>query len=131
MDEKVIKFYRNLLRTNFEHAGSIENSSIFLDTTNEVNKSGLCGNMGEFMQLYVKVSNDTIEDIKYNCICDPTANVAVEILCSLIKGKTLDEAADLSEKEFSRYLGTEGPELQKKSRGLLDLLNKGITRFRK
>jgi len=43
---------------------------------------------GDFMQLYINVINNRIDDIKYMCQCDPTANVAVEILCALLKGKT-------------------------------------------
>ena len=39
--------------------------------------------------LYPVVDDDRINDIKYLCSCEPTANVAVEVLCTLVKGKTL------------------------------------------
>jgi NifU-like protein involved in Fe-S cluster formation len=128
MDEAVIKFYRKLLRTQFEHAGSLENASIFLDSVGE--KVLICGSTGDFMQLYINVVNDRIDNIKYVCVCDPTANVAVEILCSLVKGKTLDEAAGLTEQSFYQFLGSDGTELQKKARGLLELLIRGILRYK-
>ena len=74
MDDIIIKRYRGLLKTGFEHAGSFENASIFLDSVGE--RLVLCGSTGNFMQLYVNVVNNTIDDIKYTCCCDPTANVA-------------------------------------------------------
>ena len=127
MDEAVIKFYRKLLRTGFEHSGSLENASIFLDSVGE--KVLICGSTGDFMQLYINVVNNTIDNIKYMCVCDPTANVAIEILCTLVKGKTLDEAAGLTEQAFFQFLGSDGEELQKKAKGLLELLKRGITRY--
>jgi len=128
MDEAVVKYYRNLLRTGFEHAGTLENPSIFLDTVGE--KVTLCGSTGDFMQLFVKVEENRIADIKYNCCCDPNANVAVEILCILASGKTLDEASNLKEKAFFEFLGTSAEEFRKKVRGLLDLLILGIHRYK-
>ena len=128
MDEAVIKYYRNLLRTRFEHAGTIENPSVFIDTVGT--KVLLCGNTGDFMQLYATVADNKITDIKYNCCCDPTANVAVEILCILTKGKTLEEVAAITEQDCAQYLGSHGEEFLKKARGLLELLNLGIQGYK-
>ena len=101
MDEAVIRYYRKLLRTRFEYAGSFENPSIFLDSVGE--KVLICGSTGDFMHLYINIANNTINDIKYMCVCDPTANVAIEILCTLIKGKTLDKAASITEQAFYHF----------------------------
>jgi NifU-like protein involved in Fe-S cluster formation len=128
MDEAVIKYYRRLLRTGFEHAGSFENVSIFLDSVSE--KIVHCGNIGNYMQLYINVVSNIIDDIKYICSCDPAANVTVEILCTLVKGKTLEEAAAVTEQAIFRFLGSENEELQKRAEGLLELLNKGISRYK-
>jgi NifU-like protein involved in Fe-S cluster formation len=128
MDEAVIKYYRNLLRKGFKFSGSIENPSIFLDNVGE--KVLICGSTGDYMQLYVHVVNNIIDDIKYMCVCDPTANVAVEILCTLMKGKTTQEAAEVREEAFYQFLGCHGEDLQKKVKGLLELLKRGITRYR-
>jgi NifU-like protein involved in Fe-S cluster formation len=127
MDEAVIRYYRKLLKTGFEHAGSFKNASIFLDSAGE--KVLICGSTGDYMQLYIQVINDKIDDIKYMCVCDPTANVAVEILCTLVKGITLNEAAGVKEEVFYQYLGSDGEELQKKVKGLRELLNRGIVRY--
>jgi NifU-like protein involved in Fe-S cluster formation len=127
MDEAVIKYYRKLLRSRFEYSGSFENPSIYLDSI--FSKVRICNHTADFMRLYVNVINDTIDDIKYMCVCDPTANVAVEILCGLVKGKTLDEVAGITEKAFFQFLGTEEEEFAKKAKGLLELLNSGIARY--
>ena len=128
MNEAVIKYYRKLLRTRFEYAGSLENPSIYLDTV--ISKVRICNHTSDFMHLYINIVDGTIDDIKYMCICDPTANVAIEILCSLVKGKTLEEIAGITEKAFFQFLGTEDEELGKKAKGLLELLNSGIMHFK-
>jgi NifU-like protein involved in Fe-S cluster formation len=128
MDELVIKYYRRLLRNGFEHAGSLENPSIFLDSVGE--KIYICSHIGrDYMHIYINISGDTIDDIKYKCMCDPTANVVVEILCTLVKGKTLAEAAAITEDSFVQVLGSEGKEFLKKSKGIIELLNRGLTRY--
>jgi NifU-like protein involved in Fe-S cluster formation len=128
VDEAVIKYYRRLLKTSFEHAGSFENASIFVQAVGE--KMIDCGNTGNFMELYINVVDNTISDIKYLCSCEPAANVAVEVLCTLVKDKALDDAAGVTEQAFYQFLGSEGEELRIKVRGLLELLNEGIIRYK-
>jgi NifU-like protein involved in Fe-S cluster formation len=129
MDEVVVKFYRKLCREGFEHTGEIENPSIFLDTVGE--KIRICSHVSHaYMHIYINVRDGVIDDVKYLCICDPSANVAVEILCSLIKGKTIPEAEALTETDFIQALGTGGEEYLKKARGLIELLHRGITRYK-
>ena len=84
----VVKYYRRLCKNGFEHAGSLENPSIFLDTVGE--KIRICSHVSHaYMHIYINVRDGIIDDIKYLCTCDPTANVVVEILCSLLKVKQL------------------------------------------
>jgi NifU-like protein involved in Fe-S cluster formation len=128
MEEAVTKYFRELLKRDFPHAGSFENASIFVEVIGE--RMINCGNTGNYMQLYIHVVDHVISDIKYLCSCEPTANVAVEVLCTLVKGKTLEEAAGLTKQAFYHFLGSEGEELQKKVRGVLELLNEGITQYK-
>jgi len=128
MDDAVAKNYRRLMKIRFVHFGSLVRPSIFLDSTGEM--IYLCGTGNEFMQVYLNVTENQITDIKYSCFCTPAANVAVEILCELLKGKDLDEVSHLSEQTLCNYLGTEDSDFRKKSRGLLELLNRGINRYR-
>jgi NifU-like protein involved in Fe-S cluster formation len=127
VDEAVIKYYRRLLKEDFPHAGALDNPSVFVEAIGQ--KMINCGNTGNYMQLYLQVANHRIADIKYLCSCEPSANVAVEVLCTLVKGKTLDEAAGLKAEAFNQLLGSQEEELQKKVGGLLELLNEGIARY--
>jgi NifU-like protein involved in Fe-S cluster formation len=126
MDEAIIKYYRQLLKEDFPNSGALENPSIFVEAIGEhmIN----CGNTGNYMQLYLRVVELRIEDIKYLCSCEPVANVAVEVLCTLVKGKTLDEASSLTEGSFYQILESGDEDLSRKVRGLLALLHEGIGR---
>jgi NifU-like protein involved in Fe-S cluster formation len=128
MDELVIKYYRRLLKNGFEYAGSIENPSIFLDSVGE--KIRICGSSTQnFIHVYINIVDSTIKEAKYLCTCDPTANVVVEILCSLLKGKTVKEAKGLTEESLSSVLGSRGEEFLIKCRGILELLHRGLDRY--
>jgi NifU-like protein involved in Fe-S cluster formation len=129
MDEAVVKYYRQMCRTGFEHAGSLENPSVFLDTIGE--KIRICSHVSHaYMHIFINISQGVIDDVKYLCTCDPTANVVVEILCSLIKGETLEEAEALTEKSFTGMLGGGGEEFLKKVKGIIELLHRGLGRYR-
>ena len=129
MDELVVKYYRRLCREGFKYTGEIENPSIFLDTVGE--KIRICSHVSHaYMHIYIRIRNGIIDDIKYLCTCDPTANVVVEILCNLVKGKTIQQAEALAEKDFSRAIGSTDEEFLKKVRGIIELLNRGIGRFK-
>jgi NifU-like protein involved in Fe-S cluster formation len=118
MDELVIRYYRRLLREGFEHAGSLENPSIFLDTVGE--KIRICGSSTHnYMKIYADIRDGVIKDIRYLCTCDPTANVVVELLCSLVKGRTIAEAEALKKEDFL-----------KRSGDIIELLNRGLARYK-
>lgn len=129
MDQKVIKYYRRLLKEGFGNAGSMDDPSIVLDTVGE--KIRICGHASEnHMYVYIAVDgNGTLSDCKYLCHCDPTANVVVEILCALIKSRTLNEVKKLCVADFQRTLNTNGEEFLEKSKGILELLRRGIERY--
>jgi NifU-like protein involved in Fe-S cluster formation len=129
MDELVVKYYRRLCREGFEHAGSLEEPDIFLDTVGE--KIRICSHIAHaYLHIYIDVRHGVIDDIKYLCTCDPTANVVVEILCSLLKGKTIAEAEALTEASFTRALGGGGEEFCKRARGTIELLHRGLDRYK-
>ncbi len=129
MDELVVKYYRRLCRQGFEHAGEIKNPDIFLDTIGE--RIRICSHVSHaYMHIYINIRGGIVEDIRYLCTCDPTANVVVEILCALLKGKTIKQAEALTESDFSQALGSTGEEFLKKSRGIIELLHRGLTRYK-
>jgi NifU-like protein involved in Fe-S cluster formation len=129
MDEKVVQYYRMITREGYKYAGSFENPSIFLDSAGE--KIALCSKaVDSYVHIYINIDNGIIEDIKYLCTCRPTANVVAEIFCSLTKGKTVKEAEAMTEDSFSTALGTKGEEFLTAARGLIELLHRGLDRYK-
>ena len=128
MDEPVRLMYRKLLQTGFEYAGSIENPSIFLDSLEEGIR--ICDAAStSYMNIYINIDDNIVEDIRYLCSCDPTANVVIEILCHLVKEKTISQVKALNEKDFYDFIGSQGETLQKRVKGTLELLNRGINEY--
>ena len=128
MHKVISTYYQKLIKTGFEHLGKIENAAIFLENFGEIGYN--CGANDDFMYVYIQVDNNLITDIKYQCICDPVTNVSLEILCTLVKGKTLDEAALIKGEAFYQFLGCEDEMLQEKVKSLLELFNDGIIRYK-
>ena len=126
MDDAVIKYYRKLLKTGFENAGSFDNPSVLVES---VGDGRVCGHAGESMHIYINVIKDRIGGMKYLCTCDPAANVAVEVLCTLTKGRRLDEVQAMTEDAVLEIIGSSGEELRNKARALLELLNRGIMEY--
>jgi len=127
VDAAVIKYYRKLLRTGFEHAGSFDNPSVFLESRG---RGGVCGRAADYVQIFINISKGRVDGIKYLCTCDPTANVAIEVLCALARGKTLNEVESTSEDSFLHVVGTESEEMREKARALLKFLNEGLTKYK-
>jgi hypothetical protein len=128
MDEFVIKYYRKLLRYGFLHSGCLENPSIFLDTVGE--KIRICGHTHHnYLHLFINIKERRIDQIKYLCVCDPTANVVVEVLCVVAENKTLEEASALTPEIFCSEIGGGNEDFLKKARAILELFNRGLDRY--
>jgi NifU-like protein involved in Fe-S cluster formation len=127
MNEAIIKYYRQLLTKDFPNAGELDYPFVFMEAIGQ--KMIDCGNTGNYMQLYFRVVNEHITVIKYLCSCEPVANVAVEVLCSLVKGMSLKEAAALTEEPFFQLLVTRDDDFRKKVNGLLEILREGIQNY--
>jgi NifU-like protein involved in Fe-S cluster formation len=82
----------------------------------------------DYMNIYIKATDGVITDTKYLCICDPTANVVVEVLCNLAKGLTLEEAKALTKEQFFEAIGSDGGTVRRKVWGAIELLNRVIKR---
>ena len=128
MDEVVTELYRKLLETGFENAGSFDNPTMFIDTKAE--GISICGQSGQdYMNIYIMISDNVITDIKYLCSCDPTANVIVEILCNLAKGKSISEAKALKKEQFFEAIGSDGGTVRRKTWQAIELFNRVFNRF--
>lgn len=127
MDPAVILKYRRLLTTDFPNSGELEQPAVFVEAIG--GKLINCGNTGNYMQLFVQLNQDSIEDIKYRCSCEPSANVAVELLCELSRHQPLSAIKQLTIDDFFQAVGSRDEEFGKKAEGLLELLDQAIERY--
>lgn len=73
----------------------------------DANGEGTCGDpeCGDFLTIYVKIKNDIIEDIKYLVFGCVGAIATSSMTTVLAKGKTIEEARNLSENDIVEALG--------------------------
>lgn len=73
------------------------------------NGVGKVGNAacGDIMKIYLKINeNNVIEDAKFKTFGCCAAIASTDVACDLIKGKTVDEALKVTNKEVFNILGT-------------------------
>ncbi|PIU22204.1 MAG: hypothetical protein COT14_02510 [Candidatus Diapherotrites archaeon CG08_land_8_20_14_0_20_30_16] len=90
--KKVIETFKNP-----KHAGKIKDADAI----------GCVGNIkcGDKIQVFLKVKNNKIEDIKFQTYGCPAAISASDTMCKLVKGKTLEKAEKLTYKNIIDELG--------------------------
>lgn len=69
--------------------------------------TGLVGNpiCGDQMKMFIKVSDDKISDIRWKTYGCASAIASTSALSEIAKGKTLDEALNISAEDIDDYLG--------------------------
>jgi len=60
---------------------------------------------GDIMKIYLKINNDIIEDVKFETFGCGSAIASSSMATELIKGKSIDEAVELSNKAVIEALG--------------------------
>jgi nitrogen fixation NifU-like protein len=90
--EKVIELFMNP-----KNAGRIDNPD----------GVGQVGNpqCGDIMKIYIKVKDDRIEDISFETFGCASAIASSSMVTEMVKGKTLDEALKVSNKDVMEELG--------------------------
>ena len=91
-NEKVLDHF-----TNPRNVGSIENA----DGVGEVGNP-ICGDM---MTFYIKVKDDKIDDVKFKTFGCGAAIAVSSMVSEMAKGKTLDEAMKITNKDVAAKLG--------------------------
>ena len=81
--EKVMDHFRNP-----RNVGSIEDADAIGEVGNPV--------CGDIIKLYLKIKDDVIEDIKFKTFGCGAAIATSSMVTELVKGKTLDEALQIS-----------------------------------
>ena len=90
--EKVLEHFRNP-----RNMGEIKNAD----------GVGTVGNptCGDLMTIYIKVKDNKITDIKFKTFGCAAAIATSSALTEIIKGKTIEEAQKVSNKDVEEYLG--------------------------
>lgn len=91
-NEKVIDHYANP-----RNVGEIENASGVGEVGNPV--------CGDIMRIYLKVENDVIVDVKFKTFGCGAAIASSSVTTEMIKGKTIEEALKLTNKDVVNELG--------------------------
>lgn len=68
---------------------------------------GLVGNpiCGDQMKMFIKVKDDIIEDVRWKTYGCASAIASTSALSEIAKGKTLDEALQITAEDIDDYLG--------------------------
>ena len=90
--DKVCEYFRNP-----KNMGRIENAD----------GVGTAGNpvCGDVMKIYIKVKDNTIDDIKFETFGCGAAIATSSVVTEIAKGKTLEEAEKISNKQVVDFLG--------------------------
>lgn len=83
--------------TNPRNVGEIENA----DGMGEVGNA----KCGDIMRIYLKIENDVIEEVKFKTFGCGSAIASSSVSTEMIKGKTVEEALALTNKEVVNELG--------------------------
>lgn len=83
--------------TNPRNVGEIENA----DGVGQVGNA----KCGDIMKIYLKIENDVIEDVKFKTFGCGSAIASSSIATEMIKGKTIQEALELTNKAVVEALG--------------------------
>ena len=92
--------YTDIVMDHFMHprnVGEIPNA----DGVGEVGNA----KCGDIMKMYLKIRNDRIEDVKFETFGCGSAIASSSMATEMIKGKTIDEALALTNKEVVEALG--------------------------
>ncbi|MFC2045623.1 Fe-S cluster assembly scaffold protein NifU [Chloroflexota bacterium] len=90
--EKVMEYFRNP-----RNVGEMDNPDGIGHVGNPV--------CGDIMELYIKVHNDVITDAKFKTFGCGAAIATSSMVTELIKGKTIEEAPEISNRAVAEALG--------------------------
>jgi nitrogen fixation NifU-like protein len=116
--EKVLDHFRNP-----RNVGEIEDADGVGTVGNPV-----CGDM---MSVYIKVKDDKIEDIKFKTFGCGAAIATTSMTTELAKGKTLDEAMEITRQDVADELGGLPPIKMHCSNLAADALHEAIKDYRR
>jgi nitrogen fixation NifU-like protein len=117
-NEKVMEHFQNP-----RNVGEIDNASGVGEVGNTT--------CGDIMKIFIKVEEDVIKDIRFLTFGCGAAIASSSILTEMVKGKTLEEALALSNKDVAEELGGLPPAKLHCSNLAADALHNAIADYRK
>ncbi len=117
-NEKVMDHF-----TNPRNVGELENPDAVGETGNF--------KCGDTMTIYLKIKENVIEDIRFQTYGCGAAIASSSALTELVKGKTIDEALEVSNKDVADHLGGLPPLKLHCSNLAADALHNAIENYRK
>ena len=96
--------YSETVKDHFMHPRNFlmgDEASFAYDAVGQVGNP-ICGDQ---MRMYIKVKDNKIEDIRWKTYGCASAIASTSALSELAKGKTLDEAVNITAKDIDDYLG--------------------------
>jgi len=115
--EKVMDHFNNP-----RNVGSIEDADVIGEVGNPV--------CGDIIKLYLKINDDVIEDVKFKTFGCGAAIATSSMVTELVKGKTLDEALEISNHNVAAALDGLPPAKMHCSNLAADALHKAIKEYR-
>lgn len=85
---------------------------------------------GDIMKIYIKVENDRIADVKFKTFGCGAAIATSSMVTEMVKGKTLDEALQVTNKAVAEALDGLPPQKMHCSNLAADALHKAIEDYR-
>ena len=104
MNEGQDWIYTDIVKEHFMHPRNF----LFGDESKfKCDAVGIVGNpiCGDQMKMYIKVKDDKITDIRWKTYGCASAIASTSALSEIAKGKTLDEALEISAEDIDNYLG--------------------------
>lgn len=89
--EKAIDYLRNNV-----NVGRIDDADEVMEYT---------GPCGDVLQMYLKINNGVIEGAKFQCLGCPGVAASASAITEMAKGKTLEDAKKITEKDILKELG--------------------------
>jgi nitrogen fixation NifU-like protein len=108
---------------NPRNVGTIENADGFGKVGNPV--------CGDLMEMYIKVENDIIKDIKFKTFGCGSAIATSSMVTELAIGKTVDEALEITRKDVADELDGLPPQKMHCSNLAADALHAAIEDYKK
>ncbi|HHX23379.1 MAG: Fe-S cluster assembly scaffold protein NifU [Tepidanaerobacteraceae bacterium] len=99
----------------------------------DANGIGTAGNpvCGDIMKIYIKVEDDVIKDIKFKTFGCGAAIATSSMITEMVKGKTIEEALKVDNKQVAEALGGLPPVKMHCSNLAADALKEAIKDYKK